>query len=398
MSSEDQSLELSRAAKSLGRNLAAAGSRLTGNTMLESAIAGLVTGLASILPATILALLQKPNWSVLISMTIACGAVGFGMHGFVYGRRNALHAAKMAAQVARSTATLRPSRPHQDDEADLAATVFHVLWNRADPGKPMDPLRLAHAIADHAPDVLADRNRDDIVRSVERIRRLGELPPLVRNREGFFLDSDDLHFKLNMAVEHKRQIAETAAAYVRPGMSIAFDGGSTTLQVARILSSRIAASTLFQLRITTSSIQVCSELLGVPECREAIRDGELSVWSMAGPLHPSCWTMDPPNTEDCPWPLDLAIIGANGIQPDGFYLPNEHGYWVKKTLLRLAPRTLIVADSTKLGKQLPVRFAPWSESITLITNRPDDAAARRILQTLPKHSVVYSAPRSAEKS
>ncbi|HEX6471352.1 MAG TPA: hypothetical protein VF069_19785 [Streptosporangiaceae bacterium] len=361
--------------------------------MVESMVTGLVTGVASVLPAAILALVHKPNWAVLASVIIACVALGVGAHGFLYGRRNARRVAKLKSRAAigpsqRSGGTVTKSA--QGSESELAAAVFSVLWNRSDPDRPMDPLQLAGRLRERFSGKLSDCGPEDILRDVERVRRLGELPPLVRNRQGFFLDSDDLHFKQNLAVEHKRQIAVAAAAYVRPGMSIAVDGGSTTLEVARVLASRIAAKTLFQLRVTTSSLQICSEMLGMLECREAIRAGDLSVWAMAGPLHPSCWTMDPPSTEQCPWPLDLAILGANGVLPDGFYLPNENGLWVKKTFLRLAPATVVVADSTKLGKRLSVRFATWTAPVKLITDRPDDANARRILQSCPKRSVIYS--------
>jgi len=245
-------------------------------------------------------------------------------------------------------------------------------------------------VAERAPDLVDKRSPEEVVRAIEEIRLLHVLPTLERDRSGFFLRSDDFHLNKTTAPEAKKEVAFAAASYVRPGMSIAFDGGSTTLEVTRVLISRIVAKTLHSIRVTTSSIQICTEFLAVHECREAIRLGELEVWSMAGPLHPSCWTQDPPNTETCPWPLDLAIIGANGITQEGFYLPNNDGLEVKKTFLAASPATLIVSDSSKIGRQLPVLFATWDDSVTLITDRPSEAAVRHLIQSFPKRSVVYS--------
>jgi DeoR/GlpR family transcriptional regulator of sugar metabolism len=99
--------------------------------------------------------------------------------------------------------------------------------------------------------------------------------------------------------------------------------------------------------------------------------------------------MDPPSTEKVPWPLDIAIIGANGITVDGFYLPNRDGLEIKKTLIRSASRTLIIADSSKVGRRLPELFSGWTDKVTLITDRPTDPAARRVLHSVPKNSVIY---------
>jgi DeoR family transcriptional regulator of aga operon len=254
----------------------------------------------------------------------------------------------------------------------------------------MNPLALVDLIAERYPELAGHNSPEGLVRAIEEIRLLRSLPTLERNRSGYFVNSDDFYLKKTLALEAKRQIAFAAASYVQPGMSIAFDGGTTTLQVARILMSRIISKTLDRIRLTTCSIQVCSEFLAIPECREAIRDGDLEVWSMAGPLHPSCWTMDPPSTEPTPWPLDLAIIGANGITRDGFYLPNRDGLAVKQTLIAAAPATLIVADSSKIGRQLPEVFCGWTDAVKLITDRPIDAGTRRALQTFPKTGVILS--------
>ena len=319
--------------------------RVPGPRLFENMLMSFAAGLASALPAVILAVLQKLSWVVAVLLSITCAAVGIGAYGFISGRRTA-RLARRATVESRQNLSQRPSKStvHGDQEGRLVAryelsdAVFTILWNRAIPDQPMNPLALVDLIAERYPELVAQGSSEELVRAIEEIRLLRTLPTLERNRSGYFVNSDDFYLKKTLALEAKRQIAFAAASYVQPGMSIAFDGGSTTLQVARILMNRIISKTLDRIRLTTCSIQICSEFLAIPECREAIRDGDLEVWSMAGPLHPSCWTMDPPITEVTPWPLDLAIIGANGITREGFYLPNKDGLAVKQTLIATRQR------------------------------------------------------------
>jgi DeoR/GlpR family transcriptional regulator of sugar metabolism len=252
-------------------------------------------------------------------------------------------------------------------------------------------LRLAAAVAQQAPTLISGRTTEQIIRAIEEIRLLKWLPALCRDAAGFYLDNDDFALNQTLASDLKTEIAKAAATYIQDGMSIALDGGTTTLEVARVIASSFVAKTIERLRITSASLQIPSELLEVPECREAIRAGALAVWCMEGPLHAAGWTTDPPTDARMPWPLDLAIIGANGITCDGFYLPTEHGLQVKKAFIAAAPRTLVVADSGKVGRQLPQLFGTWHDAILLITDRPKDRAAKRLLDTMPKDRVRYSA-------
>jgi DeoR/GlpR family transcriptional regulator of sugar metabolism len=392
VSSRDVSQEPGRTTTALNQDPPGSSGQ-TASKLAENMITSFGVGFASALPAAILVLLKKADWVVIISIIITCIAVGVASYASITGRRRAKATRQLAAPVHnRSVSTqVQPvSDEHDRLRQALSGIVFTILWNRAKPEMPLNPLVLSRIVAERAPELVGERSPEDIVRAIEEIRVLHVLPTLERARSGFFLRSDDFHLNKTTAPDAKKQVAFAAASYVHPGMSIAFDGGSTTLEVARVLIGRIVARTLHSIRITTSSIQICTEFLAVHECREAIRLGELEVWSMAGPLHPSCWTQDPPNTETCPWPLELAIIGANGITRDGFYLPNNDGLEVKKTFLAVAPSTLIVADSTKIGRELPVLFATWDDRVTLITDRPSDAAARHLMQSFPKRKIVYS--------
>jgi DeoR family transcriptional regulator of aga operon len=216
------------------------------------------------------------------------------------------------------------------------------------------------------------------------------LPTLERNATGYYLTDDDFVLNQALATKGKLEIAAAAATYILDGMSIALDGGTTTLEVARAVARGFITRSLEQVRITSASLQICMEMLEIPECREAIRSGKLKIWSMEGPLHATCWTMDPPAGASMPWPLDLAIVGANGITRDGFYMPTSRGSEIKRAFIAVAPRVLIVADSSKVGRPLDELFSGWADHICLITNRPSERAARRLLEKIPKGRVRYS--------
>jgi DeoR family transcriptional regulator, fructose operon transcriptional repressor len=357
-------------------------------------ITSLVAGFSSALPGAVLVVLEQPNWVVVASVAVGVVAVGVGTWTYVVGRRAARGVRRPigpAFATGRPTADPAPTTVGEFDRwrQELSHTLFQVLWQRNRPSEPIHPLRLAAAVAQQAPALISGRTTEQIVRAIEEIRLLKWLPALHRNAAGFYLDNDDFALNQTLARDLKTEIAKAAATYVRDGMSIALDGGTTTLEVARVIASSFVAKTIERLWITSASLQISSEFSEVPECREAIRAGALAVWCMEGPLHG--WTTDPPADARMPWPLDLAIIGSNGITCDGFHLPTEQGLQVKKAFIAAAPRTLVVADSGKVGRQLPQLFGTWHDSILLITDRPKDRAAKRLLDTMPKDRVRYSA-------
>ena len=62
--------------------------------------------------------------------------------------------------------------------------------------------------------------------------------------------------KTSLAVREKRRIAEAALAFVEPGDTIYLDGGSTVLELARLLRDRT------NLTVVTNSLHTAHELSG----------------------------------------------------------------------------------------------------------------------------------------
>lgn len=161
--------------------------------------------------------------------------------------------------------------------------------------------------------------------------------------------------------EEKRAIA-TAALALLPGAegSIVLDGGTTTAALAEILppDRRLLA--------VTSSVPIASRLSvtagitlhvlggrvrGLTQCAV----GETTVRALAD------------------LSVDVAFLGANGITPGhGFTTPDDAEASVKRAMVRAGQRVVVLADSSKLGREHLVRYAAVDDVDVLVTGRNAD--------------------------
>jgi DeoR family fructose operon transcriptional repressor len=169
--------------------------------------------------------------------------------------------------------------------------------------------------------------------------------------------------------EQKRKIA-TAALDLLPGQggSILLDGGTTTGALAEVLppDHRLLAATHcvpLAARLTAAP-GITLHLLGgrvrgLTQCAV----GETTVRSL-GELR-----------------VDVAFLGANGITPThGFSTPDEAEASVKRAMVRAGQRVVVLADSSKLGREHLVRFAAPDEVDVLVTDSAADPATVTALE------------------
>jgi DeoR family transcriptional regulator, fructose operon transcriptional repressor len=72
--------------------------------------------------------------------------------------------------------------------------------------------------------------------------------------------------------------------------------------------------------------------------------------------------------------VDVAFLGTNGFTPErGFSTPDEAEAATKRAMTRAAERTVVLADSSKLGREHLVRFATVAEVDVLVTDSGADA-------------------------
>jgi DeoR/GlpR family transcriptional regulator of sugar metabolism len=160
----------------------------------------------------------------------------------------------------------------------------------------------------------------------------------------------------------KEIIGRCAAALVYEGDSIALDVGTTTLEIAKALT------TTPNLTIVTASLPIANVLCQAPSIRliltgGIVRDQELS---MIGHIAEHTYKE---------FHIDKAFVGIGGLHPEaGLTEYNVEDSLVKKALIASAEQVIVVADSSKLGETCLASVGPLSIVDTLVTdvNAPPD--------------------------
>ncbi len=167
----------------------------------------------------------------------------------------------------------------------------------------------------------------------------------------------------------KRAIGRAAAARIAPGTSLTLDTGTTTLEVARHLPASA------NLRVLTSSLVIAS-LLHAREDIElillggAVRKGSPDLY---GPL--TEWNLSN-------FRVDLAIIGADAVGPDGLFTTDQRIAQVSRAMIKSAHVVWLVADASKFGARALVRFATWDRITRVVTDTTLGGQERRWFRRL----------------
>jgi DeoR family fructose operon transcriptional repressor len=173
--------------------------------------------------------------------------------------------------------------------------------------------------------------------------------------------------------EQKRAIAAAALALL-PGAdgSIVLDGGTTTAALAEILP------TDRRLLAVTSSVPIASRLSLIPGITLHVLGGRVRGITQCAVGESTMRALGDLR-------VDVAFLGANGITSGhGFTTPDEAEASVKRAMVRSGQRVVVLADSSKLGREHLVRFAAIEDVDVLVT---DEAADPRMVTDLEKAGV-----------
>ena len=173
------------------------------------------------------------------------------------------------------------------------------------------------------------------------------------------LDEPVFSDKTGIAVREKRRIAEAAMAFVAAGDTIYLDGGSTVLELARLLRDRS------NLTVVTNSLHAAHELSGRGP-RLIVIGGELRRLSqtLVGPLTRQVLTQ---------LHLDRAFMGTIGFSPkEGLTTTDPSEAFTKEIVMGQARQVIVLADSSKAGKVSFACAGRWEGVHTLITDKQLD--------------------------
>ena len=173
------------------------------------------------------------------------------------------------------------------------------------------------------------------------------------------LDEPVFSDKTSLAVREKRGIAKAALDFIEPGDTIYLDGGSTVLELARLLRERT------NLTIVTNSLHAAHELAGRGP-RLIVIGGELRRLSqtLVGPL--TRLVLQELH-------LDKAFMGTIGFTAkEGLTTTDPSEAFTKELVMGQARQVIVLADSSKAGKISFARAGFWDGVHALITDKQLD--------------------------
>ena len=259
-----------------------------------------------------------------------------------------------------------------------------ILPHREDNPLEIDALHVALAKAS----TLRLRDRQALLDLLERLISRNLLNGVAYDDQVVYLSQERYSFKSGIHSSLKRRIARAAASLVRSGTTVALDGGSTTLELARSLTSRLRSHSLHDLRVITNSIPAANELLGTLSTMGSGDIGSVAeVHLLGGRCRPVSLTVVPANTAvaepndlsnwraafDSFGTIDVAFLGANGIYKQEAFA-NHSGFETaaKRMMVEHATRKVILVDASKFVVPQDRPFAAFQEELEVLTAASSD--------------------------
>ena len=177
--------------------------------------------------------------------------------------------------------------------------------------------------------------------------------------------------KTSLATREKQAIARAALQYVGASDSIFLDGGSTVLAFAALLKD------MPRITVVTNSLRVAGTLAGQGP-RVIVVGGELRRLSQT---FVGCLTA--PLLDQLHF--DTAFMGTIGVSAsDGLTTTDPREAGTKTMVMQHADRTILLADSSKLGKLSFVKFGAIADVDILVT---DKGAGKKDLGVLRRKGI-----------
>lgn len=159
-----------------------------------------------------------------------------------------------------------------------------------------------------------------------------------------------------MLTDEKMRIGKSAAGLIMPNQAIFIDGGTTTLQVAKHISSDSSVT------VITNALNVAAVLMekGI---HTIVAGGMLleKTGSMVGPI-----AIEAMST----MAFDQVFLGTTGMTEEhGFSNSNSFEAELKRHAMRRAGQVNVVADASKFGERFLHSFAGFKDVHRIVTDR-----------------------------
>lgn len=165
----------------------------------------------------------------------------------------------------------------------------------------------------------------------------------------------------------KRTVGQSAAACVLPDDVIAIDAGTTTIELARALSSD------FHGTVITHSLPVVNRLLDEPA---------VTVIALGGDLHRASRALVGSATVEMAhrYRVRTFYLAAAAVDERGVYASADVERLVKLELMDIADRVVLLIDHGKFSARGPVFLCDWGRLSAVVTDRQPPAGVAERLQ------------------
>lgn len=170
-------------------------------------------------------------------------------------------------------------------------------------------------------------------------------------------------------IEQKQRIAAAAVDLIpRADSTVILDAGSTTVRLSRLLPPNL------RLTVITHAVPIAAQLAGSPQIELHVLPGRVRRHTHAAVGTETIEALEQVRA-------DLAFMGTNGITLEhGLSTPDRTEAAVKRAMIERARRTVVLADSSKIGVERTIKFAELSDVDTLVTDKEISASDRRAIE------------------
>lgn len=175
----------------------------------------------------------------------------------------------------------------------------------------------------------------------------------------------------------KELVAKAAVDELPPaGGTVLLDAGSTTIRFARVLPRD------HRLTVITHAVPIAARLAGLPHIDLHLLPGRVRTTTQAAVGADTAAALEQLR-------VDVAFVGTNGITVDhGLSTPDHDEAAAKRAMVRAARRVVCLADSSKVGRETPIRFARLDEIDVLVTDAGIPAAERAAFEQVGVEVVI----------
>lgn len=165
----------------------------------------------------------------------------------------------------------------------------------------------------------------------------------------------------------KDQIARAAVGLLPPpGSTVVIDAGSTTVRLAALLPRD------HRLTVVTHAVPVAARLAGLPQIDLYLLPGRVRRTTQAAVGSDTVAAL-------ADLRADVSFLATNGLSLTyGLTTPDREEAATKRAIAGAGRRTVVLADSSKIGVESSLRFAAVGDVDVLVTDSaigPDDQAA-----------------------